>query len=119
MVPQLNTAVACPFKEAFEGLIGREPWFGLATILGLPPGGGERAERAEFGFGSRAARERAGGAGARNGAGGSICRGLCHVVAFSRRLSANYYGVAAARGASARENAGNGRSARPFGAVAS
>ena len=31
MVPQLNTAVACPFKEAFEGLIGREPWFGLPS----------------------------------------------------------------------------------------
>ena len=38
---------------------------------------------------------------------------------FLLRLSANYYGVAAARGASARENAGNGRSAQPFGAVAS
>ena len=57
VVPQLNAAVARPFKETFEGLIGREPWLGLATILGLPPGGGERTERAELGFGSRAARE--------------------------------------------------------------
>lgn len=57
VVPQLNTAIARPFKEAFEGLIGREPRFGLAAVLGLPPGGGERAERAKLGFGSRAARE--------------------------------------------------------------
>ena len=57
VVPQLNAAIARPFKEAFEGLIGREPWFGLTAVLGLPPGGGERAERAELGFGSRAARE--------------------------------------------------------------
>ena len=84
VVPQLNTAIARPFKEAFEGLVGREPWFGLAAVLGLPPGGGERAERAELGLGSRTAREGAGGAGAGDGAGGGICRGLCHVVAFSR-----------------------------------
>ena len=57
VIPQLNAAIARPFKEAFEGLVGREPWFGLAAVLGLPPGGGERAERAELGFGSRAARE--------------------------------------------------------------
>ena len=57
VIPQLNATVARPFKEAFEGLIGREPWFGLTAVLGLPPGGGERAERAELGFGSRAARE--------------------------------------------------------------
>ena len=57
VIPQLNAAIARPFKEAFEGLIGREPWFGLTAVLGLPPGGGERAERAELGFGSRAARE--------------------------------------------------------------
>ena len=57
VIPQFNAAIARPFKEAFEGLIGREPWFGLAAVLGLPPDGGERAERAEFGFGSRAARE--------------------------------------------------------------
>ena len=57
VIPQLNATVARPFKEAFEGLIGREPWFGLAAVLGLPPGGGERAERAKLGFGSRAARE--------------------------------------------------------------
>ena len=57
VIPQFNAAVARPFKEAFEGLIGREPRFGLTAILGLPPGGGERAERTELGFGSRAARE--------------------------------------------------------------
>ena len=57
VIPQLNAAVARPFKEAFEGLIGREPRFGLAVVIGLPPGGGERAERAKLGFGSRAARE--------------------------------------------------------------
>ena len=57
VIPQLNAAIARPFKEALKGLIGREPWFGLAAVLGLPPGGGERAERAELGFGSRAARE--------------------------------------------------------------
>ena len=57
VVPQLNATVACPFKEAFEGLIRREPWFGLTAILGLPPGGGERTERAKLGFGPRAARE--------------------------------------------------------------
>ena len=57
VVPQFNAAVARPFKEALEGLVGREPRFGLAAVLGLPPGGGERTERAEFGFGSRAARE--------------------------------------------------------------
>ena len=57
VTPQLNAAAARPFKEAFEGLIGREPRFGLTAVLGLPPGGGERAERAELGFGSRAARE--------------------------------------------------------------
>ena len=84
VIPQLNAAVARPFKETLEGLIGREPRFGLAAVLGLPPGGGERTERAELCLGSRAARERAGGAGAGNGAGGSICRGLCHVFAFSR-----------------------------------
>ena len=84
VVPQLNTAIARPFKEAFEGLIGREPRFGLAAVLGLPPGGRERAERAELGLGSRAARKRAGGAGTGDGAGGDICRGLCHVFAFSR-----------------------------------
>ena len=57
VVPQLDAAVARPFKEALEGLIGREPWFGLAAVLGLPPGGGERAERAELGLGARATRE--------------------------------------------------------------
>ena len=57
VIPQLNAAIARPFKEALKGLIGREPWFGLTAVLGLPPGGGERAERAELGFGSRAARE--------------------------------------------------------------
>ena len=57
VLPQLNAAVARPFKEALECLIRREPWFGFAAVLGLPPGGGERAERAELGFGSRAARE--------------------------------------------------------------
>ena len=57
VTPQLDAAAARPFKEAFEGLIGREPRFGLTAVLGLPPGGGERAERAELGFGSRAARE--------------------------------------------------------------
>ncbi len=44
VIPQLNAAIARPFKEALEGLIGREPWFGLAAVLGLPPGGGERTE---------------------------------------------------------------------------
>ena len=44
VVPQLNTAIARPFKEALEGLVGREPRFGLAAVLGLPPGGGERTE---------------------------------------------------------------------------
>ena len=57
VIPQLDAAVARPFKEAFEGLIGREPRFGLTAVFGLPPGGGERAERAELGLGSRAARE--------------------------------------------------------------
>ena len=57
VIPQFNAAIARPFKEAFEGLIGREPRFGLAAVLGLPPGGGERAERAKLGFGSCAARE--------------------------------------------------------------
>lgn len=57
VIPQLDAAVARPFKEALEGLIGREPRFGLAAILGLPPSGGERAERAELCLGSRAARE--------------------------------------------------------------
>ena len=40
-------------------------------------------------------------------------------LTFSRRLSAIHYGVAAVRGASARENAGNGRSAQPFSAAVS
>ena len=84
VTPQLNAAAARPFKEAFEGLIGREPRFGLTAVLGLPPGGGERAERAELCLGSRAARKRAGSPGAGDGAGGGICRGLCHVFAFSR-----------------------------------
>lgn len=57
VIPQFNTAIARPFKETLEGLVGREPWLGLTAILGLPPGGGERAERAKLGFGSRAARE--------------------------------------------------------------
>ena len=57
VIPQLNAAIARPFKEAFKGLVGREPRFGLAAVLGLPPGGGERAERAELGLGSRATRE--------------------------------------------------------------
>lgn len=39
VIPQLNAAIACPFKEAFEGLVGREPRFGLTAVLGLPPGG--------------------------------------------------------------------------------
>ena len=57
VIPQLNAAVARPFKEAFEGLVGREPRFGLTAVLGLPPGGGERTERTELCLGSRAARE--------------------------------------------------------------
>ena len=74
--PQLDALVGSPLEEALEGLVGREPRLGRAAVLGLPPAGGERAERA--------CRQGPGPCGERARARGCDVGAVCHVLPFSR-----------------------------------
>ena len=113
VIPQLNAAIARPFKEALKGLIGREPWFGLAAVLGLPPGG-ESAPSEPNSASVPVPPENELAAPAPETVLAAVSVVVCAMWLLSRRLSANYYGVASHRCVRRQENAGNGRAVLAF-----